>query len=249
MGQISPAIPLSWLHAPSSAFSHPHLLLQNPNQPPTSVYPVFSGSHSSHTHPLSGRDSKQKAFHKFLFSILYASPLTFLLDLFSVFPSCFFYPPLIPITSAAHVFLQRFHHSEEISITSHWQHSHSCIDRTDLGAVSPFVYVWVCSHAPLKFIRPLLTPVHLDHLAPCRVEYEPWLIIIPVALLFGKNKKWNRTGYTRPKLWSCFSFLCFTSIPKARGDMLATMKTVSQNTSNKYRHHPFTRDGRSHIHV
>lgn len=34
-----------------------------------------------------------KAFHKFLFSILYASPLAFLLDLFSGFPSCFLPSP------------------------------------------------------------------------------------------------------------------------------------------------------------
>lgn len=39
--------------------------------PSPSVYPVFSGSHSSHTHPLSGRDSEWETFHKFLSSILH----------------------------------------------------------------------------------------------------------------------------------------------------------------------------------
>lgn len=104
VGQISPAIPLSWLHAPSSALSHPPLPLQNPNTPPSSsVYPVFSGSHSSHTHPLSGRDSKQR--HSTNFCPLSSMPPP--LQVSQTY-SLAFLPPRIPITPAGHVFMCAF---------------------------------------------------------------------------------------------------------------------------------------------
>lgn len=150
MGLISHATPLSWLQASTSAFRYPPLPLQSPNSPLPSpyVYPVFSGSHSSHTHPLSGRDSEQKHSTNFC-PRSSMPPLTSLSDQFSGFLSCFC-PPLIPITLTGHMFLQGFHHSGDISINSHWKQTHSCIIRTDLSTLSPFVYVSVRSHAPLK---------------------------------------------------------------------------------------------------
>lgn len=135
MGQISTAICLSWLHAPSSAFRHPPLPLQNPN-PPFCLSSLFRVAFLPYSPFI--RERACKGIPQI--SVPYPLCLPSLSDLFSGFPSRFC-PSLIPMTSVGHMCLQGIVHSGDISITSHWQHTQSCTDRIDLSTLSPFVYV------------------------------------------------------------------------------------------------------------
>lgn len=68
MGQISPALPLSWLHAASSAFSHPPLPLQSPNNPPFCLSSLFRVAFLPYS-PFIRERVRATAFHRFLSSM------------------------------------------------------------------------------------------------------------------------------------------------------------------------------------
>lgn len=142
VGQISPCCTsqlaprsLCCLQAPSS----PSPESQHPSTSP-SVYPVFSGSHSSHTHPLSGRDSEQRHSTNFCPPSsmppypISLSPILWLSFLFCALPL---------LILAGHMCLQGFHNSRDISITS----QKPTAEQT--WTLSTFCQrVLVCSHAP-----------------------------------------------------------------------------------------------------
>lgn len=151
-GQISPPIPLSWLHSPSSAFSHTPLPLQDPNTP-SSLPLLFIQSFQGHIPPILTLYQGERASKG-------------IPQIFVLCPPCL--PPYIflrPILWLSFLFLSSpySHHVRRSCVPSgvsslrRDQHhltleahpSHGCMDRTDLSTLSPCMCL---SMFPCSFI-------------------------------------------------------------------------------------------------